>query len=261
MTKYFAGIDIGSISTEVVVVDDAGKILGYGIELTGAESAKAVDRAMSQALAQAELKRDQFKRLAATGYGRERAEADYKITEITCHAQGAFTIFPEARTVIDIGGQDSKAIRLDERGKVSNFAMNDKCAAGTGRFLEVMARAMEIEVSRMGELDGKSRNHLHVSSVCTVFAESEVVGLLARGEKREDIIHALHNSVAERIFGLAHRVGIAPRLVLTGGVAKNQGMKRALEEKTGMSILIPEEPQTVGAFGAALLARAREQSD
>ena len=258
MTNYFAGIDIGSISTEVVVIDDRGQILGYDIEMTGAESKKALDRAMLQALAQAGLERGQITKTAATGYGRERAGADYQITEITCHGRGAFAVFPEARTVIDIGGQDSKAISLDERGRVQNFAMNDKCAAGTGRFLEVMARALEIEVSRMGELDGQSRNQLHVSSVCTVFAESEVVGLLARGEKREDIIHGLHNSVAERVFGLAHRVGIQPRLVLTGGVAKNQGMRRALEEKIGMSILIPDEPQIMGAFGAALLARERE---
>jgi predicted CoA-substrate-specific enzyme activase len=208
------------------------------------------------------LKRDQVLKTVATGYGRERADADYKVTEITCHGRGAHQVFPQAQTVIDIGGQDSKAIRLDSDGRVVNFAMNDKCAAGTGRFLEVMARAMEIEVSQMGELDRsaaleKSRKRLHVSSVCTVFAESEIVGLLARGEKREDVIHAVHNSVAERVFGLVSRVGVAPPIALTGGVAKNRGMQRALEEKIGLSILVPEEPQIMGAFGAALIAKER----
>jgi len=259
MTRFYAGIDLGSISTDVVVVDDSGAVKGFAIELTGAESQKSAGRAMEGALAKAGVSREKITLVAATGYGRERAEADMKITEITCHGRGAYETFKQARTVIDIGGQDTKAIRLDGRGKVENFAMNDKCAAGTGRFLEVMARAMEIEVGEMGRLDRDSVKQLRVSSVCTVFAESEIVGLLARGEKREDVIRAVHNSVAERIFGLASRVGLEAPLVLTGGVAKNQGMRRALEEKTGMVILVPEEPQIIGALGAALIARERDR--
>jgi (R)-2-hydroxyacyl-CoA dehydratese activating ATPase len=258
MGGYFAGVDIGSISTDVVIVDDSGKIMGYAIEATGAEGKKAMERAFREALEKARVQHGQIAKVVATGYGRERADADFKVTEITCHGRGAFQVFPSARTVIDIGGQDSKAISLDERGRVLNFVMNDKCAAGTGRFLEVMARAMEIEVSEMGELDLLSRKPLAVSSVCTVFAESEIVGLLARGEKREDVIHAVHNSVTERIFGLASRVGLRPELALTGGVAKNRGIKRALEEKTGINILVPEEPQIIGAFGAALIAIEKE---
>jgi len=259
MKNYFAGIDIGSISTEVVIVDQGGKIRGYAIELTGAESRKAVERAFTRALAQAKIKREDLLKVVSTGYGRERAQADWKITEITCHGRGVYEIFKNARTIIDIGGQDSKAIRLDETGRVINFQMNDKCAAGTGRFLEVMARALEVEVSEMGELEKKSQKQLQVSSVCTVFAESEIVGLLARGEKREDIIRAVHNSVAEKIYGLASRVGIEPEPALSGGVAKNSGIARALEDKIGMKLLVPEEPQIMGAYGAALIAREKSQ--
>jgi len=255
--RYFAGVDIGSISTEVVIIDEQGEIKGYGIELSGAESKKAEERAFKSALKSAGLARKDMVQVVATGYGRERASADFKITEITCHAKGAHLLYPSVRTIIDIGGQDSKAIRIDEQGKVIHFQMNDKCAAGTGRFLEVMARALEVEVSELGALEKKSKKDLKVSSVCTVFAESEVVGLLAKGEKREDIIRALHSSVAERIFGLASRVGIEPEIALTGGVAKNQGMIRALEEKVGRKILIPIEPQIIGAFGAGLLAKEK----
>ncbi len=257
MIKYYAGIDIGSISTEVVIVDADGKIAGYAIELSGAESAKALERALVRALEQAGLKREDLLAKVATGYGRERAEAEYKVTEITCHARGVAQLYREARTVIDIGGQDSKAIRLDLNGKVANFQMNDKCAAGTGRFLEVMARALEVEVGEMGALEKKSRKQLRVSSVCTVFTESEIVGLLARGEQREDIIKAVHDSVAERVYGLVSRIGIEPEIALTGGVAKNGGVVRALAEKFGRELLVPEEPQIMGAYGAALIAAER----
>ena len=257
--KYFAGIDIGSISTEVVIIDETEKVRAYAIELSGADSRKSLVRAMNEAIGQAKIESGQIVKTVATGYGRERTDADFKITEITCHARGAYQAFPQTRTVIDIGGQDSKAIRLDDHGRVINFAMNDKCAAGTGRFLEVMARAMEIEVSQMGEIEKKSTKPLHVSSVCTVFAESEIVGLSARGEKREDIIRAVHNSVCERVFGLVSRVGVVPAVTLTGGVAKNLGMKRALEEKVGTAILVPEEPQIMGAYGAALIAKEKDQ--
>ena len=254
MEKLYAGVDIGSISTEVVLIDREKNLRGYAIELTGAETGKALERAMESALAQAGAKREQIQRIVATGYGRERANADGQITEITCQAKGAFHLFPRARTIIDIGGQDSKAIRIDAQGRVLAFQMNDKCAAGTGRFLEVMARALEVEVSEMGELEKKSQRKLQVSSVCTVFAESEVVGLLARGEKREDIIRALHNSVAERVLGLVSRVGAEPEIVISGGVAKNSGVVRALSERLGRKLLVPEESQIVGALGAALFA-------
>jgi predicted CoA-substrate-specific enzyme activase len=247
--KFFAGM----------IVDESGKPAAQSVVATGAESLRAIEAALAQALNQARIQRDRLAYIISTGYGRERVEfGDGRITEITAHGRGALSLFPGTRTVIDIGGQDSKVIRLDEAGRVINFQMNDKCAAGTGRFLEVMARALEVDVAQMGELSLNSRNPLRVSSVCTVFAESEVVGLIARGEKREDILRAIHAAVADRTQGLAGRVGLKPEVTLSGGVAKNKGVVRALEERLGFKVNIPQEPQTTGALGAALIARDRE---
>ncbi len=256
--KFFAGIDVGSISTEAVVVNASGALAGESIVLTGADSSKAVEACLEAALSRAGIKRDDLGYIISTGYGRERVKmSDEPVTEISCHGRGASTLFPGTRTVIDIGGQDSKVISLDDGGRVVNFQMNDKCAAGTGRFLEVMARALEVEVAEMGEMSLRSENRLRVSSVCTVFAESEVVGLIAQGGRREDILSAIHSSIADRIYGLAGRVGIKPEVTLTGGVAKNRGVARALEERLGLNLNIPDEPQVTGALGAALIARDR----
>ncbi len=202
------------------------------------------------------IRNDDVSGLISTGYGREQVEGRLKsITEISCHARGACFLFPKTNLILDIGGQDSKAIRVNGNGQVMDFAMNDKCAAGTGRFFEVMARALEIDLDDMGELAARSKKRLTISSMCTVFAESEVVSLVARGEHVEDIITGLCRAVAERTRALAQRVGVSPEVTMTGGVAKNLGVVRALEELLGYEFNIPEEPQIVGALGAALFAR------
>ena len=255
---YYAGVDVGSISTEAVVVDDSGKVAGIAVGFTGANSVGAAKNALEEAASQAGTTTDELGMIVGTGYGRERVPfAHQSVTEITCHARGAITLFPSTRTVVDIGGQDSKAIKVGESGKVVNFQMNDKCAAGTGRFLEVMARALEVELAEMGELGILSDTKVSVSSVCTVFAESEVVGLIHQGHDKKDIIKGIHSAVADRTRALAGRVGIEPEVTMTGGVAKNMGVVKALEERIGHPLNLPEDPQIVGALGAALIARDR----
>jgi predicted CoA-substrate-specific enzyme activase len=218
--------------------------------------------AYKSAAEQAGLEKGDVKSLISTGYGREQVEGRLKsVTEISCHARGACFIYPGTRLILDIGGQDSKAIRVNEGGQVLDFAMNDKCAAGTGRFFEVMARALEIDLEDFGELAASSTKNLSISSMCTVFAESEVVSLVARGEKVEDIVAGLCKAVAERTRSLAQRVGIAPQVTMTGGVAKNLGVVRALEGLLGHTFNIPAEPQIVGALGAALFAREAVMSE
>ncbi|HUT55995.1 MAG TPA: acyl-CoA dehydratase activase [bacterium] len=255
---YFAGVDVGSISAEVVIVDEAGAVLAQAISYTGANSIAASERTLEEALTAAGIGRSDLAAVVSTGYGRERVPyATDKVTEISCHARGAVSLFPGTRTVIDIGGQDSKAIRVDERGRVMSFQMNDKCAAGTGRFLEVMARALEVDLSEMGPLSLRSENKVSVSSVCTVFAESEVVGLIHQGRLKNDIIRGIHAAVSDRTRALAGRVGIEPEITMTGGVAKNVGVIKELSLRLGSPLNIPAEPQTVGALGAALIARER----
>ncbi|HHY45838.1 MAG TPA: 2-hydroxyglutaryl-CoA dehydratase [Firmicutes bacterium] len=250
-----AGIDVGSLSAEAVIMR-GDEVLGYSILPTGADSRGAAEKALAVALENAHMTAGDLAFIVATGYGRISVPfANKRVTEITCHAKGAHFLFPKTRTVIDIGGQDSKVIQIDESGRVVDFAMNDKCAAGTGRFLEVMARALEVDLEAMGDLSKKSRKHLVISSMCTVFAESEVVSLIARGEAKEDIISALHESVAERVSSLAQRVGVLHQVTMTGGVAKNEGVVRSLGQKLGMPMNIPPEPQIVGALGAAIISR------
>ncbi len=257
----FAGIDIGSLSTDVVILDRAGVSAGSAVVATGASTRKACAEALGRALAQAGGTESDVAFAVATGYGRESvASAGLRVTEITCHARGARHLFPEARTVLDIGGQDSKVIRLSPDGKVIDFAMNDKCAAGTGRFLEVMARALEMDLEEMGPRSLLSKKALAVSSMCTVFAESEVISLIASGAAPEDIARGIHAAVADRIAALAERVGMGPPAVMTGGVAKNPGARKALEDRFGLSLLVPAEPQTAGALGAALIAREKGSS-
>jgi len=250
-----AGIDIGSITAEAVLLQGS-QILAFAILPTGANSRIAAERALNAALDQAYLPREAVTRIVATGYGRASfPQADQKITEITCHARGAFFIHPRTRTVIDIGGQDSKVIRLDEKGRNLDFQMNDKCAAGTGRFLEVMANALEVKLEDLGRLSFAASQTIKISSTCTVFAESEVVSLIAAGQPAEVIIRGLHDAVADRVLGLVQRVGFEEEVALTGGVAKNKGVARALEERLRVKLFIPPEPQIVGALGAALFAQ------
>jgi len=249
-----AGIDIGSITTEVVIMEKK-EVLGYVIIPTGSNSKNAAEKALEKASQKAGCQVDELDFVIATGYGRISAPAAHKkVTEITCHGKGAFSLLPEARTVIDIGGQDSKVIRLSEEGNVVDFVMNEKCAAGTGRFLEVMAYALEVELKDMAELSKKAARSIPISSMCTVFAESEVVSLIASDKAREDIIRGIHDSIAERTVGLVNRVGLEEKVIMTGGVAQNQGVVECLENKLNVKIEIPENPQIVGALGAAILA-------
>ncbi len=255
LNEYFAGIDVGSLSTEALILDGNGVTVGYGIRNTGANSTDAAVAALEMAVSRAKIDRNRIKRIVGTGYGRVSIPfADKKVTEITCHAAGARHLFPETETVIDIGGQDSKVIRVGEGGKVLDFTMNDKCAAGTGRFLEVMAEKLQVPLDAMGELSKKAQGEVSISSVCTVFAESEVVSLVARNRPREEIIRGLHRAIVSRVWSMAKSIGIQGEVTMSGGVAKNIGVVDLLEKKLGRRIHVHSEPQIVGALGAALLA-------
>jgi predicted CoA-substrate-specific enzyme activase len=252
-----AGIDVGSLSTDVVVMQD-DRVLAYAIINTGAQAAAAARWAFGQALDTAGLSEQDVEAVIATGYGRMSVSfASSQVTEISCHARGSAYLSPKVRTVIDIGGQDSKVIRIDGQGNVVDFLMNDKCAAGTGRFLEVMAQRLELALEELGREDQQANKAAQISSMCTVFAESEVISLIAQGVPRPEIVRGLHRSIAERTAGLANRLGLANEVMMTGGVAKNPGVVRALSEKLAAPITVPPEPQIVGALGAAIIARHR----
>lgn len=252
---YFAGIDSGSTSTDVVILDKDKQMVTGVILPTGAGAAVGAERALEQALEQAGLQRGDIDAIVTTGYGRTAIQdGDKSITEITCHARGAHYLDPSVRTVIDIGGQDSKVIRLDEDGAVENFVMNDKCAAGTGRFLEMMARTMEMNLDEMSKAGLHYKEDITISSMCTVFAESEVVSLIAQNKPTDDIVHGLNKAVASKTAALAKRVGGAERYMMTGGVSKNQGLVKTLEEKLGTTLVVSDKAQLCGALGAALFA-------
>ena len=250
-----AGIDVGSTSGEVVILD-GDTMLAYSIVDIGYNSRRAADLALEHALGERGLTREQIGAMVATGYGRIAIDyAEKQATEISCYARGVHFLYPQVRTVIDIGGQDSKVISVSAKGKPSDFQMNDKCAAGTGRFLEVMARALQLELTELGAISARSKNQMVVSSMCTVFAESEVITLVAEGAAREDIVAGLHRAIAKRVSAMVKRVGVVPPIAFAGGVAKNAGVRRALEQELGEPLIIPDEPQIVGALGAALIAR------
>lgn len=251
---YAVGIDIGSTSGEAVILNGDG-ILAWSIVDTGYNSRRAAELALEKALAGSGLRREQLGPIVATGYGRIAIDfANRHVTEISCYAKGMAHLFPDVRTVIDIGGQDSKVIAVGKNGKAVDFAMNDKCAAGTGRFLEVTARALQLDLSGLGEISARARRDVPISSICTVFAESEVITLVAEGAERADIVAGLHRAIAKRVSAMVKRVGANPTIAFAGGVAKNSGVKRALEEALGVTLVIPPEPQIVGALGAALIA-------
>jgi predicted CoA-substrate-specific enzyme activase len=250
-----AGVDIGAVATKVVILAD-GKTLASHLLPSGYDGNGAARRALKLTLEEARLSRSDLEFIVSTGYGRRVfSEANKTITEITAHAEGVRSLFAQARTVVDIGGQDSKAISLGEDGQVVNFQMNDKCAAGTGRFLEVMARVLHIRIANMGELALRSTSPARINSMCTVFSESEVISLLTNGRSREDVAAGLCESIARRITAMMRCVGIRERVVFTGGVAKNVGMVAALQKELKTTMLIPPDPQVVGALGAALLAQ------
>jgi predicted CoA-substrate-specific enzyme activase len=250
-----AGVDIGSITTEALLFDKDKGVVGYTILPTGANSRKTAEAALDKVLAAPTRARSDVSYVIATGCGRKRAEfAKEAVTEITCIAKGVSFLFPEARTIIDIGGQDTKVIRVDDKGRVLEFEMNDKCAAGTGRFIEVMANALNVELGKIGELSLSHKKDLTISSICTVFAESEVISLVSEGEELEDIVYGIHRAIADRTMGLINRLGgVQEKVIMCGGVAKNIGVVKALENTLGTSVQISEEPQIVGALGAALI--------
>lgn len=251
----YAGIDSGSTSTDVVIIDRDKNIIAQSILPTGAGAAAGADRALDEALAQAGLSRSDINATVTTGYGRTAVGlGDQSITEITCHAKGAYFLDPSVRTIIDIGGQDSKVIRLDENGNVTNFVMNDKCAAGTGRFLELMARTLEISLDDMSRLGLEWKEDVTISSMCTVFAESEVVSLIAENRTPADIIHGLNRSVATKTCALCRRVGGEESYMMTGGVSKNRGVVTEIEKILGVKLHLSDKAQLNGALGAALFA-------
>ena len=252
----FAGIDIGSTMTKVVIVNRDGMIVSSVIGPTGAEHRHLALDVMDEAIKKAGLAFEQLNFIVSTGYGRINVPFnDKQITEITCHSRSIRALFPTARIIIDIGGQDSKGIKLDAEGKVMNFIMNDKCAAGTGRFLEVIAEALGIELTEMGELSLKAKKYVKISNTCTVFAEHEVTTRLTEGATIPEIVAGLHEAFAARVVNMVRSLGIEKDVVVTGGGAKNIGLVKAIEDKLSFPVLVPPEPLLTGALGAALLGR------
>ena len=251
---YTLGIDIGSTASKCVILKNGEEIVAKSLISVGAGTS-GPQRAIEEVLSNAGMTKDQMDFTLATGYGRNSLPdiADKQMSELSCHARGAAFLFPNAHTVIDIGGQDVKVLHI-ENGNLVNFQMNDKCAAGTGRFLDVMARVLEVKVEDLGTLSAQSTHRVAISSTCTVFAESEVISQLAQGTDKRDIIKGIHKSVAARVVGLAHRVGVQEDVVMTGGVAQNSGVVRALQEELEHPIHVSPLTQYNGALGAALFA-------
>ena len=251
---YTMGIDVGSSSSKAVILRDGREVVAEAVVQAGTGSS-GPGRVLGEVTARSGLTIRDMGFILATGYGRSALPmADKQMSEITCHAKGVFFEEPAARTIIDIGGQDVKAIALTEQGTIRQFYMNDKCAAGTGRFLEVMSRVLEVGLDEMAAYHFRSQRPAPVSSTCTVFAESEVISLLSQGVAKEDIIAGVHFSVAAKACALAQRVGVRDAVVLTGGVGQNSGVADAIQKELGQRILVARDPQLTGALGAALLA-------
>lgn len=251
---YTLGIDVGSTASKCIILKDGQEIVGKSLIDVGAGTS-GPQRAIEAVLSEAGMTKEDMAFTLATGYGRTSLMdgiADKQMSELSCHAKGAAFLFPNVHTVIDIGGQDVKVLHIDN-GAMTNFQMNDKCAAGTGRFLDVMARVLEVKVEDLGRLGAMSQKKVGISSTCTVFAESEVISQLAMGTDKCDIIDGIHRSVAHRVTGLAHRIGVVPDVVMTGGVAQNTGVVKALEEEIGCPIKTSPLTQYNGALGAALM--------
>jgi len=252
----FAGLDIGSQSTCAVIVNER-EIITSALIPSGVNPKKIGIEALNLALEKANLNQSDIQYFIATGYGRYQTESDEQISEITCQARGVQAFIPQARTVLDIGGQDSKIILLDKNGRVIDFMMNDKCAAGTGRFLELMTQVLNIQLEDYGTLVNQSKEFIELSNTCAIFAESELVSLIAQGKKKEDLARAVCHSVVKRVLTLAGKMNITYPLVFTGGVAKNQGIITILKEELSSSPLIPPDPLITAALGAAYLAREK----
>ena len=254
--EYFLGLDVGSTASKCVIVDAQGMIVGRGLHPSGAGTIgprACVDAAISQVEGLTSC--DEVESSCATGYGRHlESWADAQMSELSCHAKGAVRLFPGVRTVIDIGGQDAKVLCISKDGRLTDFVMNDKCAAGTGRFLDVMAGVFGCAVADLSDLDRESSEVAPISSTCTVFAESEVISKLAAGIAIPNIVAGVHESVVERTYGLAKRAGITPEVAMTGGVALNAALRERLERRLGHAIATNGLAQYVGAYGAALFA-------
>ena len=255
---YAAGVDVGSTQTKAVIVDEAKAIVGRSLIDTGANVIRAAENAFQQALKSADLREEEVEYVIGTGYGRYKVTfGNTQVTEISCHGRGAIHMFPETRTVLDMGGQDTKAIRVSAAGEIVDFCMNDKCAAGTGRFLGAASSALDIPLDELGPTALRGERQVKISTTCTVFAESEVLSWLAKGKKIEDILLGVHQSIAMRAAGLLRRVGIEEQVTFTGGVARNQAMIEALNKRLGLEVNVSEESHFMGALGAALFALDR----
>jgi predicted CoA-substrate-specific enzyme activase len=255
--KYAAGVDVGSTQTKAVILSDNGtvEIIARALVDTGANVQKAADNGFLAACRAAGITPNQIGFVVGTGYGRYKITfGNAQMTEISCHARGAHFIFPSTRTVIDMGGQDSKAISIGENGQVLDFVMNDKCAAGTGRFLSNAADVMGVSLDEVGPISLRGRHPVKIATVCTVFVESDILSYLAQGKKSEDILNGVHLAIAKRTASLARRVAMEPQITLTGGVARNVGMVKALEDVLGAKLQISEDAHFIGAIGAALFA-------
>ena len=257
---FVVGLDSGSTSTNAVVMNEAREIVASVVARTGAKAGASAERAYREVLERANITPDQVGCTIATGYGRVSIPfADENVTEISCHGRGAHYFNPDVRTILDIGGQDSKAIHVNAAGEVTDFAMNDKCAAGTGRFLEMIARSLEIDLDELGPAALESKKHLEIASMCSVFAESEVISLIANNEEKPDIAAGVCRAVAGKAYSLMRRVGLEGAYMMTGGVAQNPGVVRAVEELIGDKLFICDDPEIVGATGAALLALEKSE--
>ncbi|HAK56612.1 MAG: acyl-CoA dehydratase activase [Vicinamibacterales bacterium] len=252
---YGTGVDVGSTQTKAVIIDEKRQIVGRSLIDTGANVVTAAKNAYAEALADSGLQEEQIDYIVGTGYGRYRVTfGDIQVTEISCHGRGAVHMFPATRTVVDMGGQDTKAIRVSPTGEILDFCMNDKCAAGTGRFLGAVAAAFEIPLKDLGPMALSGERPVKIATTCTVFAETEVLSWLSRGKKLEDILLGVHRSSVSRSVGLMRRVGIEPEVTFTGGVAKNVGMVAGLKDAVDLPVNVGDDSHYMGALGAALFA-------
>jgi predicted CoA-substrate-specific enzyme activase len=259
---YAAGVDVGSTQTKAVVLGPRREIAGTAIVPTGARISEAAERAFRAALEAAHLSRESVGKICGTGYGRFKvAFGDFQATEITCHARGAHLLFPGTRTVIDMGGQDTKAIRVGPQGEVLDFCMNDKCAAGTGRFLSAAAEVTGLSLGEIGKTALEGREPVRMTSVCAVFVESDIMSYLAQGRSVPDVLAGVHQAIAARTASLVRRVGIEAEATFTGGVARNEAMVRALERALGLGLNVSEASHLCGALGAALIAVERLEAE
>ena len=258
---YGAGVDVGSTQTKAVIVDESRRIVARSLIATGANVSRAGENAFVKACDAASLPRETVGYVVGTGYGRYKVTfGDAQITEITCHGRGAQSLFPATRTVIDMGGQDTKAIKVGADGSVVDFSMNDKCAAGTGRFLSAAADVTGVGLDEIGPLALQAKTPVRLTSVCTVFVESDIMSYLAQRKTVEDILGGVHKAIATRTMSLIRRVGVEEEITFTGGVSLNIGMVRALEEVLGKPINVSDEGHYMGALGAALFALERAQA-